>query len=199
MRTQLNSRNLFRTTVLALAMVFAGFITYAQNVRNNATFEIVVKGTSNLHDWSMKASGGTMEANFNLGTNMNSLAGISKLVFNLPISNLKSGESLMDSRAYKTLKADKYKNITFVLTSSQLSPLQGNKVAIKADGYLTISGVSKQVTLTATGQLNADKSISLSGSKKIKMSEYNIEAPSFMLGALRTGDDLTIDYSVKFK
>jgi polyisoprenoid-binding protein YceI len=199
MRIQLNSRNFFRTTVLAAAMILVGFFGNAQNVRNNATFEISVKGTSNLHDWSMKATGGTMEANFNLGTNMNSLAGISKLVFNLPVNNLKSGESLMDSRAYKTLNADKYKNITFVLTASQLSPLQGNQVAIKADGFLTISGVSKQVSLTATGQLNADKSITLKGSKKIKMSEYKIEAPSFMLGALRTGDDLTIDYSVKFK
>lgn len=198
MRIHLNSMRLFRITVLSAA-ILSGVFGYAQNVRNNATFEIVVKGTSNLHDWTMKASGGTLEANFNLGTNMNSLAGINKLVFNMPVKNLKSGESLMDSRTYKTLNAEKYKTISFVLSSSQLSPLQGNQVAIKAVGYLTISGVSKEVTLNATGQLNPDKSITINGTKKLKMTEFKIQPPSFMLGALRTGDDLTIDYSVKFK
>jgi hypothetical protein len=38
--------------------------------------------------------------------------------------------------------------------------------------------------------------MSFKGSKPIKMSEYNVEPPSFMFGSVKTGNDITITIDV---
>ena len=42
--------------------------------------------------------------------------------------------------------------------------------------------------------VNKDSTISCSCSKKLRMSDYEVEPPSFMLGAMKTGDDITLDF-----
>jgi hypothetical protein len=34
---------------------------------------------------------------------------------------------------------------------------------------------------------------------RIKMSEYNVEPPSFMFGAMKTGDEITVKFNVTLK
>jgi len=64
---------------------------------------------------------------------------------------------------------------------------------------LTIAGVTKQVTLQGKITENADGSATITGSRKIKMSEFGITPPSFMLGALKVGDEVTVEYTLKLK
>jgi polyisoprenoid-binding protein YceI len=70
---------------------------------------------------------------------------------------------------------------------------------INAVGDLTIGGVTNQVSLQAAYVLNADESITCTGTKSIKMSDYEIKAPSFMLGSLKTGNEVIIDILLKLK
>jgi len=53
--------------------------------------------------------------------------------------------------------------------------------------------------VTANCHANPDGSIACSGSQQIKMTDYQIKPPSFMLGALKTGDALTINFSLTLK
>jgi hypothetical protein len=39
----------------------------------------------------------------------------------------------------------------------------------------------------------------ISGSKKIRMTEFGVKPPSFMLGALKVGDEVTVEYTARFK
>ncbi|MDB5121582.1 MAG: YceI family protein [Sphingobacteriales bacterium] len=64
---------------------------------------------------------------------------------------------------------------------------------------IIISGVTKKVEINSSYVLNADESVTMKATKAIKMSDYNIKAPSFMLGALKTGDDLSISILLKLK
>ena len=162
--------------------------------------EIKVKGTSNLHDWTMKGNTLTCDAQFTVqSAAVNKLLSLNGLSFSVPVKNLKSGESLLDSRAYKAMKADKYSQVSFKMSSAVVTPLNNNQYQIKATGQLSISGVTKEVTLLANGTINTDRSMNISGSKTIKMSDFGIKPPSFMLGALKTGDEVTIDFNLKFK
>jgi polyisoprenoid-binding protein YceI len=71
---------------------------------------------------------------------------------------------------------------------------------ISAKGKLTIAGVSKDVWLAGVTTVNpADMSVQTVGSLKIKMSEYNVEAPSFMFGAMKTGDEVSVQFNVTLK
>jgi hypothetical protein len=46
--------------------------------------------------------------------------------------------------------------------------------------------------------VNPDKTITITGAQKIKMSEFGVKPPTFMLGALKVGDVVTVEYNLKF-
>ncbi len=155
--------------------------------------QIKVFGTSNLHDWNMTASTFSCEGSFKVKEG--ELQDVSALSFSLPVTNLKSKEDLMDTRAYKALKASEFSKIVFKLKNAAMLPQQ----KIRATGTLTIGGASNEVVITSSYVVNSDETITFKGSKQIKMSDHNIKAPSFMMGALKTGNDVTIDIMLKLK
>lgn len=154
--------------------------------------KITVSGTSNLHDWTMLANNFTCEAIFKMKSGQ--VQDLNSLNFILPVTNLKSKETLMDTRAYKALKADKFNQITFKLTDAMVV-----QKTIKATGNLTIAGITQQITIQGAYSLNNEGTITLTGNEPVKMSDYGMKAPSFMLGALRTGNEVTIDILLKLK
>lgn len=173
----------------------------AQTAHNTRAFnsEVKVMGTSNLHDWTMKGSGLTCDAQFTINAaSVLQLLSLNGLSFSIPINNLKSSENLLNTRAYKALNAEKHPNINFKLSSAVITPQGNNQYQIKATGMLTISGATRQVTMLVNSSIQPDRTVLVTGSKKIKMSEFGIKPPSFMLGTLKTGDEVTIDFSLKF-
>jgi len=157
---------------------------------------IVLSGTSTLHDWDMKSSKGTTDVNFEVANDK--LTGISGLSFVMPAESLKSEHSAMDKNAYKALNTDKNKNISFVQTSATVSPIDANTYQLKLIGKLTIAGTTKVTDLVATAKYNAaDKSFTVSGTKKFKMSEYGVKPPTVMMGTIKTGDPLTVTFTTK--
>jgi hypothetical protein len=171
----------------------------AQDAYRVADPDVKVLGTSNLHNWSMEAKDISCSAKFSFAPGSSQPQSLTALDLSIPVHNLKSGESSMDSRAYKAMKADKFGTIRFVSQSAVIIPGQNNRFQIKSTGDMTIAGVAQPVVLTAACQLNADGSIVCNGSTLLKMTDYQIKPPSFMLGALKTGDLLTINFSLTFK
>jgi hypothetical protein len=157
----------------------------------------IVKGTSTLHDWEMKSDKGKTEMMIKLGKN-DIIIGISALTFTMEAQSLKSGKSGMDKDAYKALKTRSSKNIGFVLSSAQVSSLTSNSYQVKAIGKLSIAGNTRETDIVASVKYNAaDKSFIVTGSKKIKMTSFNVKPPSSMWGAVKSGDDITISFQTK--
>ena len=168
----------------------------AQTNYQSTTGQTTIKGTSTLHDWDMTSSKGQTKASFMVQGNQ--VTGISTLTFTVPAESLKSDKSGLDKNAYKALNTGKHANITFTMTSGTVTSTGNNTFQVKATGNLNIAGTSKPTTITATGQLNpADKSITAKGSTTFKMTEYKVTPPTVMLGTIKTGDEVTIDYQVK--
>lgn len=186
------------TCISRVTTLFIAFtIAFLSNAQAQSTYKVVagsqikVAGTSNLHDWIMVANSFTCDA-----TIAENVQDVSALSFVLPVKNLKSKENLMDTRAYKSLKAEQHDKITFKLTSATVVPAQK---LIKAVGGLTIGGVTREVPIQVNYVENADGSITCTGSKKIKMSDHKINPPTFMMGALKVGDEVTINLNIKLK
>jgi hypothetical protein len=172
----------------------------AQDAYRLADPDVKVLGTSNLHNWSMEAKDLSCSAKFTFGPSTGSTpTALTSFDLTIPVHNLKSGESSMDSRAYTAMKADKFATITYASASSVIVPGQNGQFQIKSTGNLTIAGVTQSVVVTASCHANADGSIACSGSQQVKMTDYQIKPPSFMLGALKTGDALTINFSLILK
>lgn len=97
----------------------------------------------------------------------------------------------MDKNAYSTLNTDTHKSIKFSMVSATIV-----NTKIQCEGDLTVSGVTKRITFEATYKVLANQSILCSGTEKIKMRDYEIEAPTFMFGTVTTGDEITLSFNV---
>jgi len=158
-----------------------------------------LSGTASTGDWDMNANVFTGKAQFDFKEGDNqTLIGLNSLTFSLPATNLKSDKRGLDNNAYAALKTDKYKNIMYALLSAKLSPEKDGKFLIKTSGNLTISGVTREVFMDVYCMVNKDASISCSGTEPLKMSDYKVEPPSFMFGAMKTGDAIQLDFEMVF-
>jgi polyisoprenoid-binding protein YceI len=197
-------KNFRRLSVLsAILVIFIAGISFlpksnfSEKKYQAKNVSISIKGTSTLHDWEMKSSEGKCDAIFVLGAN-NKVTSLSGLSFAVPSKSLKSGNNMMDNNTYKALKTDTHQQIAFTLSSSTLTQLEGFNYQIKCIGKLTIAGATRETELLATGKLNpADNSLFVSGTKKMKMTDYNVKPPTVMMGTIKTGDDITINYNLK--
>lgn len=146
---------------------------FAQVKYSNKTTNLTVSGTSTLHDWDMKSAQGTCEATFSFN-NAGGLTGISGLSFTTVANTLKSGHDAMDKNAYKALKIDKNPSISYSAATGTVSLINGTEFLVKTSGKLTIAGATLDAQVDATCKVNADKSITVMGSKKISMKEFSM-------------------------
>ena len=189
---------LVSTFMLTTGLTTISGILTAQTAFQSNNVDIRLTGTSSLHDWEMKAAQGTSEAAFVVDAS-GKITSISTLSFTLPATSLKSDHKAMDKNTYKALDTKKNPNISFVLTSATVVGKGGNNYQLNCIGKLTIAGTVKETELLAIGKYNpADKSFTVSGVKKMKMTDYNVKPPTVMLGTIKTGNDIAISYNLKF-
>ena len=194
-----------KQSLLLIAAFIMGYsnILSAQSIYkigNSKNNELKIAGTSTLHDWTMSAKSftGTAELGFKPG-NDNELVSVKSLTFSLPVLNLKGSESGLDKNAWKALKSDQYKHIVYQLTSATVTPDKDNKYLLKTRGNLSIAGVTKEVLMQVSGVVGKDGTATFKGAYKLNMTDYGVKRPTFMLGAMKTGDAITIDFTTVYE
>lgn len=192
MKTSSRITHLFLTLLLSFILSIAHAQTKYESIGG---VKLVIEGTSNVHDWDMKSDQGYCSSLFYV-TSTGKLNGISNISFTVPAESLKSFNTYMDKHAYEALKTDKYNNISFTASSIHIKPNGETGYLLTAKGKLTISGVTKDVAVTATGHLKTDKSISYTGALKLKMTDYNVEPPGIMQGAVKSSEYVTVKFDL---
>lgn len=183
---------------LSSLMLMLSCVGFTQTNYQATVVDIKLSGTSNIHDWEMVAKTGTSSATFVVNNN-GQVTSLTALSFVLPAVNLKSGHGQMDKNTYKALNTSKNPNLSFTLTSGTVTATGGNNYQINAVGKLSIAGTIKHTDLQATGKYNpADKSFTVTGVKKMKMTDYNVAPPKALMGTIKTGDAISIAYTIKF-
>lgn len=157
-----------------------------------ASSKIEIRGTSTMHDWESQATEVRGTGAFIIEGGK--ITGVNNVQITVPAKSINSGKNGMDKKTHEALKAGKAPNISFQLTEIK----SVNNCAITAAGNLTIAGVTKPVTLSANYKLNGNE-VTLTGSYKMNMSTFDIDPPTAMLGAIKTGDEITINYEILFQ
>lgn len=180
---------------LKLILMVLGFtlstMAFGQNSLSLQSADLRVSGTSTLHDWEMKSTkaSGTLKGNISA----NSVNSISDINVTMPIKSLKSGKNGMDDKAYDAMKASKYSQAKFDLTSAKKV---GNGWTL--NGTFTFAGKSKSVSLKANESTSAGV-VTLKGDYAFKLSDYGITPPTAMFGTIKTGNEVKITFTTKFK
>ena len=160
--------------------------------------KLSVLGTSNVHDWTMTATEMESQGDFRLNAS-GQLVAVNALSFSMNDKSLKSGHDSMDDRTYNTMKADRFPKVTYQLSNETVTALPGNRYEIRANGQLSIAGVTRPVTLNVTAAVDAAGTITCTGSEPVKLSDYGINPPTFMLGALKVKNDLNIQFELNYE
>ena len=160
-----------------LVFLFVGVSATSQNLKPIKT-EILVEGTSNIHDWDMTSDKA-------VGTVLSENGAISKISIEIPVKSLKSGKSGMDKNAYKALNEDDYPTIKFNSTDVNSSKITGN---------LIINGKSKKISIPVKTKKSGQK-IEITGKYKVNMTNYGVEPPTALMGTIKTGEEVTVNFN----
>jgi polyisoprenoid-binding protein YceI len=183
-------------TIGLLGMLLVLFSVSKANAQTNYTassISIKVSGNSNLHNWDVKSATAAVSATIATSP-AGTITALSALNFSTPVIALKGEHSGMDKNIYKALKKDTYPNISFVLKAATIA-----NNTIKCLGTLTIAGKSTETELLVFYTINTDKTITVTGTKKINMLDYGIEPPTALFGTIKTGKDVVLSFTVVMK
>jgi hypothetical protein len=158
---------------------------------------VYMEGDSTLHKYQMNANAllgsALLKGKDGLEKALET-GGVESMTLVVPVKNLKSRESGLDSNAYKALLEKDNPNIQFVLDSETL---KGS--LLTAQGNLTIAGTTAPVTLSAQATVTGDK-VRIQGVQKLKMSDFKVVPPSISLlvTSITCSDGIEIHYDVVF-
>ncbi len=185
-------------TSLAL-IAAAGSFAQAQSVRLavRPDSKLWLEGGSNLHGWECQSS--TLNATIDVAEAFKTSAdfpkSLQKVDVKLPVSSLKCGHGGMEKNMYKALKADADPTISYILGTFEAVP-SGDSYTIHTVGQLTVAGEQKTVKMDVTAERLADGSIKAVGSVPILMTDFGIQPPTAMFGALRTNNQVTVKFQL---
>lgn len=153
---------------------------------------LTVYGTSNLHDWEIKAS------HINGELEIDPSKQIRALLVTIPVRSLKSGKKAMDNKTHATIDDEKNPNIIFQLTESSPLKLTDKDVEVTLTGNLTLAGETKKISFKSTGEITETGDYRLKGSVPLKMSDFKMKPPTAVFGTLKTGDTVTVKFDITF-
>jgi len=183
--------NYLRTITGAILFVLLVGKTFAGPVWKVTKADIVIYGTSNLHDWEMVVKEVKSQQNILFSGGQLIIGNVDLTV---PVQRIESGNSIMDGKAREALKGSTYPSIRFTAGSTTI-PVSNNTFGGKIRGRLEIAGVLKEVEIPVNGFVKADKNLMLKGEYVIDMTGYNVKPPTAVFGTLKTGKEVKVSFT----
>lgn len=188
---------IFKPIIVISFILSAGIIQGQNSYVLASDHKITISGSSNVHDWEEVAEVATGDGL--VQWNSDATFNIQKLNIKVSVGSIKSDKgSIMDSKTYEALKGDAHPYITFKLVSIKSITKSGTGYAIKVNGDLTIAGVTKNVDINGMVYVKEKGKLYIETSKAIKMSDYGIDPPTAMMGAMKVADDITIKFKLNY-
>lgn len=185
------------TLLIILLGVLLPVPLISQNTYIIKSCSIVVAGTSNIHDWTAEV--GKSSGIFKLKVEKGKVASVQSVDLKVDAQSLTGSKgSIMNSKIKDALKSKKNPFITYESTSITVTDRSVNSKVV-ANGVLNIAGTPQNVSIEVTGKVLPNGDIEFSGTKKLKMTDYKVEPPKAMLGALTTANDVTLTFKVILK
>lgn len=152
--------------------------------------KFVINGTSSLHDWQSTVEKPEAAGSFVLtGHALTDLRGVS---VRIPVKSIKSTKGkTMDNKTWEAFNAEKHPYITFIMTAAKID---ANKNTVDVTGNLTMAGVTKAINVRLSYKVLNGNDLQITGSKQLLMTDYKMEPPTAMMGTIKVGDEVNVDF-----
>ncbi len=181
--------------VLAFLMIPAWLGAQTASYKVAGSSKMKITGSSNVHEWEETVNKTSGNASIDASENFT----VDQLVFKAEVTSIKSTKgSIMDNKTYEALKSDKHPYITFELDKIIKASAVAGGYWLNTQGYLTIAGSKKLVKLDVKAIINSDGSIAFEGTKVFNMSDFGIDPPTAMMGSMKVGDEVKIQFKIYY-
>jgi polyisoprenoid-binding protein YceI len=182
--------------ILTTALIFPLLLWMTLSSQTLKSFKMSVSGTSTLHNWESGVSALSVKSDINISEG--GLEAINSLTVEVDAKSIKSEHgAMMDKKTWESLKATQYPKITYQLTKVEsITPSGAGEYDIKAIGNLTIAGVKLPIDMNVKGKILNGGNLSFKGAKKVKMSDFKMEAPTALMGTIKTGNEITVTFDI---
>lgn len=163
------------------------------------TTQIRIQGNSTMHKWASTVSQSVFTGNIEVKDN--AVTAINSAVLKVNVKDIRSDKDSdqMDSRTHKALNADKFPVITYEFGKTKSVTRKGNDFVVVTDGKLTVSGVTKNTTMTVTLTPLANGDLKIKGSDKVLFTNHGLKPPSFVAGTLKVDDEVEVIFDLTVK
>lgn len=174
----------------------------AIRLRLDPVSEVTIEGTSSLHAFHCKTNKIMAYVDVDPGytKDLTKIARpIVSVKVNIVVKTLSCGNGQMDKNMYSTLDADKNPLIKYTMSGYDILDGSAKPSAFVAQttGTLQISGQEKVINMKINAERLSDGKATAQAEEKILMSDFGIKAPSFMLGTLKVGNEVTVKFNLK--
>ena len=165
-----------------------------------------IEGTSTIHDWhaESKLIGGRFECPADFPVTEPAKAKVGKVDFSAATMIMAnsfscSSGSAMDKVMRGAMKADQHRFIRYTLKEATVKEAKADSVLLSTKGDLSVSGITKSVSMDVTMKPAGADKLTFSGTTKVKMTDFGIQPPSpaVSLGLIKTADDVTLKFEWK--
>jgi len=157
-----------------------------------------VEGTSTIHDWRCEAEQfvGVLSVDAS-ADRAQPLAGVPKAEITIAAKQLECGSGKMNKKAHGALAVDEHSFIRYTLESSEVRTAGTDGwIELNTTGRLEIAGTERSVEMTVQAKPLADGQFQFKGSLPLRMTDYNVDPPTALLGTLKTGDEVVVHFDV---
>ena len=172
------------TAVAAGLALLAGTPAVAQP----SNVDFTVSGTSTVRGWTCSVSGTAQVASGSSAPAPGFADGVQSATLTVPVADFECPDETMTEHLMDAMKPAEFGEITF-----QLDSYEASGSGADASGALTIQGVTKPVSfpisLTPSGT-----GVTIAGEVGLDMTEYGVEPPVVLLGLLRVGPEIRIQF-----
>lgn len=182
-------RNITLLVITAALFLVFNNIAFGQLVKVKAN-SMTVQGSSSLHDWESQITKAEWKGLFQI-ENL-ALVDVKNVEVKIPVESIKSTKGkIMDSKTYDAFDAKKHPFIIFSLTTAKINQTAGT---IDAKGTLTMAGATRPIELQAKYKVLPSGELQVTVSKALKMTDFKMEPPTAMMGTIKVGDEVTVNF-----
>jgi polyisoprenoid-binding protein YceI len=193
-------KKIFSIAVLAAAVTAQAGAQETTKLQLEPGTELSISGTSTVHAFSCKTSriDATLVVDRGYTKDLTKVARpIVSVRVEIPAKSLDCGNGKMNDNMYGTLKAKDNPTITYVMSGYDLEDATASGFAAKTEGVLTIAGKGKTISMAVKADRVEDTKATAKGEQAILLTDFGIKPPSFMLGALKVGNEIKIKFNLK--
>lgn len=114
------------------------------------------------------------------------------------VESFECGKKKMNRDLYDALQSNKHPFISFeYISSSTLEYIDTeDRYTMNVNGLLTVAGTPREIQFPMVASISDDGTVRATGKTDLKMTDYNVEPPTALLGLVRVDNEFTVHFEL---